>query len=65
MEETKWHKKVKCELIMNDMTYKDLAEAVGNKEGYIRQILCNSYRMIPPTNPTRMKINEVLKIEED
>lgn len=60
-----WNKKVRCELITRDMTYKDLAEAVGTKEGYIRQLLCNTYRFVPKTNPTRVKINDVLDIEEE
>ena len=61
---TLWQKKVKCALIMADMSYGDLANAIGRKEGYIRQLLSENYVKVPPTNPTIRAINEELRIEE-
>ena len=65
VKKTLWQKKVRCELIMRDMTYKDLAKEVGTKDGYIRQLLCNPYRLMPASNPMRQKINAFLGIVEE
>lgn len=58
-----WQKRVKCELIKRDMDYEDLAEAVGTKNGYVRQLLCESYADVPMSNPTKKKITEYLRLE--
>ena len=61
---TEWQKRVKCELIMRDMEYEDLAKAVGSKNGYVRQLLCSTYAYIPQTNPTKQRISKFLGLEE-
>lgn len=61
---SEWQKRVKCELIMRDMEYEDLAKAVGSKSGYVRQMLCSTYAHIPQTNPTKQRISKFLGLEE-
>lgn len=60
---TPWQKRVKCEMIMQDIGYDDLAKKVGTKNGYLRQLLCDGWDT-PRMSPTKKKINEVLGLED-
>ena len=60
---TQWQKKVKCALIMRDMDYEDLAKAVGTKNGYVRQLLCDGYGEMP-NSAVKQKISEYLEVNE-
>jgi len=37
---TEWQVAVKAEMDKRGLTCKDLAEAVGSKAGYVRQLMC-------------------------
>ena len=58
---TKWQLEVRNALDCLGMTYKELAEAVGTKEGYIRQLMCGTYAFINDNNSTKTKITEYLR----
>lgn len=62
-KKTEWQIEVRNALDILGLTYADVAEAVGSKEGYIRQLMCGSYRFVSDNSPTRKKVTEFLKRE--
>lgn len=59
---TEWQIEVRNALEILGMTYAEVAEAVGTKEGYVRQLMCGNY-VVSDKSPTKQKITEYLKKE--
>lgn len=62
-KKTAWQIEVRNALDILGLTYADLAEAVGTKEGYVRQLMCGRWNIISDESPTKKKISEFLKRE--
>jgi transcriptional regulator with XRE-family HTH domain len=62
-KKSEWQLEVRNALDILGLTYAELAEAVGTKEGYVRQLMCGTWNIISDKSPTKQKITEYLKRE--
>ena len=60
---TEWQVAVKAEMDKHGLTCKDLAEAVGSKAGYVRQLMCGSYHWVGDDSSVKERITKYLEIE--
>lgn len=60
---SQWQVETRNALDILGLTYAELAEAVGTKEGYVRQLMCGRWNIISDESPTKVKITEFLKRE--
>ena len=60
---SEWQLEVRNALEILGLTYADLADAVGTKEGYVRQLMCGRWDIISNNSPTKQRITEYLKRE--
>ena len=60
---TEWQVAVKAEMDKRGLTCKDLAEAVGSKAGYVRQLMCGSYHWVGDESTVKERITKFLELE--
>lgn len=58
-----WQVAVKTEMFKKQISYEELANAVGTKAGYIRQLMCLTYSWVSDESPVKKKITDYLELE--